>query len=88
MGLLGHEIRKADEAVRNVERSLPPLAEQVGCSDWGETRWENKGEKLGSLILELIVVMTMTVMFFLLLLLSNYSSYFWELFHSIEATNR
>ena len=64
MGLLGHEIRKADEAVRNVERSLPPLAEQVGCSDWGETRWENKGEKLGSLIFELIVVMTMTVMIF------------------------
>lgn len=28
VGLMGHEIRKAEEAVRKVEHSLPPLAEQ------------------------------------------------------------
>ena len=48
VALLGHEIKKVEEAVRKVEQSLPALAEQADV-DMGET-----SGKMGSWILELV----------------------------------
>ena len=54
VGLMGHEIRKAEEAVRKVEHSLPPLAEQVGYSDFGFEK--------NMVLIELYSMTVMTIM--------------------------